>query len=242
MSRTPVHLPARTHAGGPPRRLALAAVLLAGGLALGGCTETRFAAPLGDNIETCDTRWKGLWLDADDSATPQGASGLFVDAGCQVEVLDQPEPGGPIKRLHVPVNFVHDRGNDYLVVSDAQLKGLVELSAPHAVSPPPEKSFFFVRYRVAGDVLELYDVDSARVAKLVVDDTLRGTVNKTASELHVWVDGDRAQMLDVVRKYPIFSVKPTTTLKRSRLGLADYERNVTKPPPKPPRRQPPAKH
>ena len=139
MSRPVVHLPERAHAG--RLRLPLAALMLAGAVALGGCTETRFAAPLGDNIETCDTRWKGLWLDADDSATPQGASGLFVDAGCQVEVLDQPEPGGPIKRLHVPVNFVHDRGNDYLVVSDAQLKGLVELPAPHAVSPAPEKSF-----------------------------------------------------------------------------------------------------
>ena len=44
----------------------LAVLVLVGAAALGGCVETRFAAPLGDNIETCDARWKGLWLDQEE--------------------------------------------------------------------------------------------------------------------------------------------------------------------------------
>ena len=34
-------------------------------LLLAGCVETRFESPPGDNIETCDARWKGLWIGAD---------------------------------------------------------------------------------------------------------------------------------------------------------------------------------
>ena len=36
-------------------------------LTLAGCVETRFESPLGDNIETCDAGWKGLWVSADES-------------------------------------------------------------------------------------------------------------------------------------------------------------------------------
>lgn len=222
-----------------------AAVVLVGSLALTGCVETRFAAPLGDNIETCDTRLKGLWLDAkEDHADAKrntkpdpSADGINIDAGCRVEMLEQPEPGGAIKRIHVPVNFVHDGGNDYLVVSDAQLNGLVELAPPYAVSPTPQKSFFFVRYHITGDTLELFDVDTKAVAKLVIDGTLRGTVSSTTSELHAWVDGNRNDMLELVRKQPIFEDKPNLTLRRSRQTLADFERNATKKP-APPKKNP----
>lgn len=213
--------------------------LLLAGFALTGCVETRFAAPLGDNIETCDTRLKGLWLDAKESAHVQAgkdskstgdADAIHVDDGCRVEIIEQPEPGGPLKRIHVPVNFVHDGGNDYLVVSDAQLNGLVELAPPYAVTPKPEKSFFFTRYAIHGEVLELYDVDTKAVAKLIVDGTLRGTVSSTSTELHAWVDGNRNDMLELVRRQPIFESKPNLTLKRSTKTLADFERSVTKQP------------
>lgn len=209
-------------------RAALLALLAS--VSLGGCVETRFAAPLGDNIETCDTRWKGLWIDTRESRDKQTAAGIYVDAGCEVAVLDQTEPGGPIKRLHVPVNFVHDGGNDYLVVSDAQLKGLVEIPPPYAISPKPEKSFFFARYRLHGDTLELFDVDTPKVASLIAQDALRGTVSKTSSELHAYLEGDRAQMLEIVRKQSIFSAKASMTLERSKQSIDAYERSLAPPP------------
>jgi hypothetical protein len=199
-------------------------------LNLGGCVETRFASPLGDNIETCDTRWKGLWIDTRESKDKNEAAGFFVDKGCEVSVLDQTEPGGPIKRQHVPVNFVHDGSNDYLVVSDAQLKGLVEVSDVYAVSPKPEKSFYFVQYRFRGDKLELYDVNTQHVAALIVEEKLKGTVSKTDSELHAYVAGDRAQMLEVVRKQAVFNSKPGMVLERSKMSMDEYEHSLVKPP------------
>ena len=46
-----------------------------------GCTETRFESPLGDNIETCDTRWKGLWtVDKIDRRTTPAHSGSTTNA------------------------------------------------------------------------------------------------------------------------------------------------------------------
>lgn len=189
---------------------------------LAGCVETRFESPLGDNIETCDARWKGLWIDRDNDTT-RTADAFEVDGACELTLLDQPEPGGPLKRIRVAVNFVHDGGSDYLVVSDAQIHGLGTLDPPYGIKPAPAKSFFFVKYRLRGDVLELYEVDSERTAGLVIDGTLDGTVSKTAGELHVYVRGDRVKMLEIVRRQHIFSDKPAATLQSSRQSAADYE-------------------
>ena len=192
-------------------------------LLLGGCVETRFEAPLGDNIETCDTRWKGLWGDPESTSEP---SAIYVDDECHFIVLDQPEKGGPLKQIHVPMNYVHADGKDYLVVADVALKGLVDLKPPHGIDPPPDKSFFFARYRVRGDRIEIEQVDSERVAKLVIDGVLDGTVDKTANDLHVYVRGNRARMLEIVRTQAIFNDKRPTRLVRRNQSVADFERSV----------------
>lgn len=209
------------------RTLRTLACALACAFALAGCNETRFEAPLGDNIETCDVQWKGLWTPADekpgDGPGAEHANAFFVDHECRFSVLDQPERGAPLKQIHVPLNFVHDGGNHYLVVSDAQLKGLVKLDPPHAVAPVPEKSFFYARYRTHGSRIDLYDVDAERVAKLILDAKLDGTIDKTATELHVYVRGNRQAMLDMVRRHAIFADKPVT-LVRSDLSVEAYEK------------------
>ena len=192
--------------------------------AVSGCIETRFEAPLGDNIETCDVHWKGLWTgDKPESNTP-GA--FWIDDDCRFTVLDQPEKGGPFKQIHVPVNYVHDDGKDYLVVADNVLKGLVELKPPYGIDPLPAKSYFFARYRARNDRIEIYMVDDAHVAKLIVDGTLQGTVSKTANELHVYVRGDRAQMLEIARRDSIFADKSNTVLSRIKQTPAEYEQSV----------------
>jgi len=113
-------------------RLLIACLVL-----LGGCTETRFESPLGDNIETCDVRWKGLWTDADKSE----ATAIYVDSECHFILADQPEKGGPLKRIHVPMNYVHADGKDYLVVADTSLKALGNIDPPYEIEPAPAKSF-----------------------------------------------------------------------------------------------------
>ncbi|MBL8298960.1 MAG: hypothetical protein JNN30_11530 [Rhodanobacteraceae bacterium] len=184
--------------------------------------ETRFESPLGDNIESCDIQWKGLWL-AENAAREHDDGAFYIDEECRFHVLDQSGPGTPLKPIHVPLNFVHDGGNDYLVVSDAQLKPLVKLDPPHAVEPVPDKSFFFARYRLRGDRLDIYDVDGERVAKLILDAKLEGTISKTSTELHVYVRGNRRQMLEIVRKHDLFTSKPLR-MKRSELSVEAYEK------------------
>lgn len=193
-------------------------------LAVSGCDETRFESPLGDNIETCDAHWKGLWS-FDES--PSDKSGAFwIDQECKFTILDQPEAGAPFKQIHVPVNYVHDKGKDYLVVADSALKGLVELKPPYGINPAPQKSFFFARYNASGNKIEVSSVDDKAVAKLVVDGKLEGTVSKTANELHVFLRGDRAAMLEIVRGNTIFTAKPGMVLNRVNQAPAEYEQTV----------------
>lgn len=197
---------------------------------LGACVETRFESPLGDNIETCDTAWKGLWFDADDDLQRMDGerhlTGFAVDEACAFTLIEQPEAGGPLKRTRVPINYVHAHGDDYVVVSDAALRGLVNLDAPYDIDPPPQKSFFFAKYRVRGNRLELRKVDDAKAAKLVIDGALDGTVQKGRNELHVYVRGGRQQMLDLVRKHDLFESKPSFVFVRSREDLQDVERRL----------------
>jgi hypothetical protein len=201
-------------------------------LSLDACVETRFEAPLGDNIETCDTRWKGLWTGADNApaARDDDTTAFYVDDDCTFTVLEQPEKGGALKRIHVPVNYVHADGKDYIVVADSAIKGLVTLKSPHAIEPKPGKSFFFARYRMHGNRIELYPVDSPRVAKLVIDGKLDGTVDKTPSELHVFVRGNRAQMLDMVRAQSIFDEASPLKLVRSGQTIDAFEQSLQRNP------------
>lgn len=187
---------------------------------LGGCSETRFESPLGDNIETCDPHWKGLWTDIESKSE---ATAIYVDNECRFILADQPEKGGPFKRIHVPMNYVHVDGKDYLVVADTSLKGVADIKPPYAIEPTPAKSFYFARYRIRGDNLTITQVNSQRAAQLVIDGKLEGTVSKTANELHVYIRGDRARMLEIVRKQPIFDDQTPTKLVRHKETLDEYE-------------------
>ncbi|HEY6940513.1 hypothetical protein, partial [Dokdonella sp.] len=91
---------------------------------------------------------------------------------------------------------------------------------------PPQKSFFFAKYRVRGDRLEVRKVDDAKAAKLVIDGALEGTVQKGRNELHVYVRGGRQQMLDLVRRHDLFESKPSLVFTRSREDLQDFERSL----------------
>ena len=89
-----------------------------------------------------------------------------------------------------------------------------------------QKSFFFAKYRVRGDRLEVRKVDSAKAARLVIDGRLDGTVKKGRNDLHVYVRGGRQQMLDLVRGNDLFESKPSLVFTRSRQELQDFERSL----------------
>jgi hypothetical protein len=191
---------------------------------LSACTETRFESPPGDNIETCDAHWKGVWNGEDAKPSDATATLFFVDEGCRFTVLEQTEKGGPFKQIHVPVNYVHADGKNYLVVADNALKGLVELKPIYGVDPVPEKTFFFARYEAHADRIDVYSVDDKRVANQVIDGKLDGTVSRTSNELHVFVHGDRARTLEILRHGSIFQDKSNLQLVRIKQSAEDYQR------------------
>ncbi len=193
-------------------------------LLFSGCVETRFESPLGNDIKACDPRVKGLWVDPDDPL--HASSAVFVDDKCRVQILVQTEPATPLRQVHLPVNFVHLDKQDYLVVADAELANVTDVPPVFGIDPVPKRSFFFVRYRVRGSRLELTPVNTAALAKLVIDGKLDGTVSSTNHELHVFIRGDRDRMLDVVRQQPVFKNSEPLVAERRDQGIADYERDV----------------
>ena len=194
-------------------------------VSVGACTETRFESPPGDEIVTCDPAWKGLWVDASAGASTDEPDELafLVDKECRFLMLERPEKDGPPKQIHIPVNYVHDRGKDYVVVADSQLGEVVKLDPVHGIKPAPAKSFFVARYQVDHDRLRIWQVDSKRAAHLVIDDQLDGTVDSARKELHVYVRGDRAKILDILRTQKIFEDKPGADVRRINLSLEQYE-------------------
>ena len=192
-------------------------------ITLSGCVETRFESPLGGRQESCDARWKGLWTgpDPDDQS-----AAIYVDDACHLFVIDKPAPDKPVRRVALPVRYKHVDGRDYLSVEAAAFRELVDLDPPFAVEPTPAHAYFFARYSLSGDRLEIDMVNSKRVAQLVIDDQIDGTVGKSANGLHVFVRGDPARMLEIVRTQPIFEGVTPTILMRSQQTADAFERSL----------------
>ncbi|MEO8802141.1 MAG: hypothetical protein ABI304_08630 [Rudaea sp.] len=201
------------------------ALMLAACAAICACTETRFASPPGTHLENCDARWKGLWLP---KAEADSGSAFFIDDACRFSVLDQPKNGNPMKRTGVKLNYVHAGGKDYLVVADGALKGLVDIRPVYGIDPAPAHAYFFARYMATKDRIDVYSVDSEHVASQIVAEKLDGTVSKTHNELHVFVAGDSAHMLEILRDDSIFSSKPNIELERSNMTVGEFERRARK--------------
>ena len=199
-------------------------------LVLCGCVETRFESPLGDTIETCDPAWKGLWFEVgDDGMRADGErhlTGFNVDEGCALTLFDQPDAAGPLKYTRLPVNFVHAHGGDYVVVTDVALRAVGDIPPPYGIEPEPAKSYYFAKYRIRRDRLELRVVDSTKAAVKVIERVFDGTVLHNRSELHVFVRGNRAQMLEIVRRHDLFERKPSWVLQRSAQTLQELERSI----------------
>jgi hypothetical protein len=192
-------------------------------ITLTGCVETRFESPLGGRLESCDARWKGLWIGTD--PTDQTAA-IFVDPGCHAYVVDRPAPDKPIRRVELPLRYKQVDGQNYLSVEAAAFKDLVDLDPPYAIEPMPAHAYFFAHYQTRGDRMEIKLVNSKRVAQLIIDGKIDGTISKTANELHVFVRGDPARMLEIVRNQSIFEGVEPTMLVRSKQTLEQFERNL----------------
>jgi len=199
------------------------AVLLAVCAAICGCTETRFAAMPDDQLQSCDARWKGLWIP---SAEPDSDGAFSIDANCRFVMIDIPKNGAPIKRTPIAVSYLHVDGKDYVVVPDDGLKDLVDIEPVYGIEPVPTRAYFVARYVLDKDRIDVYSVDSERLAIRIIAGKLDGTVTKTPNNLHVFVTGDAAHTLEVLRGESIFADKPSMELERSDLSVDEFERRA----------------
>lgn len=193
-------------------------------LAVSACNVTRFESPPGEALDSCDTRWRGLWIAHEDDGE-LGDAAIHVDEACRVLILDQAERGGPVKSVHVPSNFSRVGRDDYVVVSDLALKPLFELGPVPGLVEQPARTFVLMRYRFRGDRLELYDIDDRKIARLVLDGGIEGTVLKSSDGLQVYVQGDRARIAKVLSTHKLTEDKPTV-LERSDWTPERFEREL----------------
>ena len=82
-----------------------------------------------------------------------------------------------------------------------------------------------MRYRFRGDRLELHDIDDRKVALLVVDGSIEGTVLKSDDGLQVYVQGDRARIAKVLSTHKLYEDK-ATVLERSDWTPEQFEREL----------------
>ncbi|MGA8278712.1 MAG: hypothetical protein WB784_11035 [Rhodanobacteraceae bacterium] len=197
----------------------LSCLLVAGLLALAAsaCEETRFATPPGTDLADCDPAWKGLWLG--DDTSDERPEGIYVDAQCRLSVIETESPGATPKRTPIALRYATIAGKRYVVAAQSALKPLFDLPPPYAIDPPPGDAYFLARYRVSADRIELFRVDNAKVAKLVIDGKLDGTVSKTDNELHVFVRTNAAGLVDLLRRENIFTDTPGIVALRSHLDI-----------------------
>jgi hypothetical protein len=209
------------------RALPIAAVL--GTAVLGGCTETRFASPL-QPATTCDARLKGLWAPA--AVADDDVFALYVDPACVAYVIAQEKPSRRIERRRLPLTFAHIGAHDYAVASaaDVMRAGSFRLPAVHGVDPAPA-AWFYARYAVVGDRLDIAMIDSHLLAKRILENTLDGTIDKTAAELHVFVSADAQQTIDFIRDNDVFE-SPREPLLRRHQSIEQFEHEMARAIPK----------
>ncbi|HET8941895.1 MAG TPA: hypothetical protein VFN13_07900 [Rudaea sp.] len=198
-------------------------ILLAACAAIGACTETRFAAPPGDQWQSCDPQWKGLWVPRSESNSD---SAFFVDDACHFVLIEVPKNGAPAKRTSIALKYVHADGKNYLVVPDDALKNLVDIKPVYGIEPVPKRAYYLARYVATSNRIDVYSVDAERVATRIIEHKLDGTVSKIANELHVFVTGDSAHTLEILRGDSIFADKPGIELERSKLSADEFEQQA----------------
>ncbi|MBN8481964.1 MAG: hypothetical protein J0L88_10295 [Xanthomonadales bacterium] len=176
--------------------------------ALGGCEVTRFESLPGDHVERCDARWVGNWrLAADDDDDANDLAYVSVNSDCSgirtVEngkVADSPE---------VKLQFARVGRMNIVAVLLADQKSVSK------EDPGRSPGFHYFRYEAGRDRISLHAVDDRRVADLIINGKLRGSVKFDSqgpqgrkpphgSTLENFVAGDTAAMARAVQQRGVF--------------------------------------
>lgn len=178
-------------------RLRLATLLLSLGF-LAACESTRFEAPpvpASRNDEALFGRWIAV---GDPDSSPgielrieprsrdrQEAESIIESSNPEVFLtFVEHKNEGPVAGEPTPLRVGRDRSRTYLWV-DANWA-----EARMGQVPRADKGDVFVfRYRVRGDVLEIWQASTKTAAHRVIDGVLKGEVHQADNELHVRLKG-----------------------------------------------------
>jgi hypothetical protein len=142
---------------------------------LGACHQTRFEALPTGAVGDCDAEWVGAWrIEAGTSAgsADEGPVYWLVDADCaRYRTMD--EHGETEDETEFQIRYLRHEGRRYLVNGKAGLPADAEAW---------DRAFMLFRYDVRGkDRIELFEIDTQRVARLILDGAIAGRTEVKSS-------------------------------------------------------------
>ena len=156
---------------------------------------------------------RGLWFPR---AEPNSDSAFYIDDACRFVMIEVPKNGGPTKRTtHIPELCARRRQG-----LSRDRRRCLEGGGRHQTGlwrrSRSQAAFYYARYVADKTNIDVYPVDSQARRHPHHRPKIDGTVSKTTNELHVFVSGDAAHMLEILRGDSIFADKPKIELVRSR--------------------------
>ena len=158
-------------------------LLLAIGL-LAACQATTFEKPPLQAV-ACDPALAGLWASEGEDGDDDGEIQLTIDAACRLEVTEH-KPDGP-KTGEATTVFLGRNGKHTYAWVDANWL-MRRFDEDHR---PPEGDVYVMRYRLKGDVIDLWSTDDPPIAHAIIDDQLEGEVLARDERLFNRLTGDQ---------------------------------------------------
>jgi len=188
---------------------------------LGGCTDTLFESPPGDNVSSCDKHFVGNWrVLATDDKDKNKDSEMFLIVEPQCKRWRFIEDGKEDEKLAKTTHIAF--GN---VGGKALLTVKVDEDKPAADSRW-RNGYYFLSYTFADKTIRLRGVDDKRIAHRIIDGSVLGRTERVSrepgdkrsggsgsSELHNFVAGDPAEMARVAQLEDVFADADTYLLK-----------------------------
>ncbi len=186
---------------------------------LAGCVQTRFESLPGDQVEACDARWVGNWrvvITGEDDDPDE----LHASIGADCNEIRLFEDGKADDKNDARLHFAKV-GN--LSVLAVQILDDKHDKAEASADKQPDGYHYF-RYVARARQIDLHAIDHERVAHLLVDGKLRGSIELNSQgtrakrprhdTLDNFVAGDPSAMAKAVRSRGLFKRRPHIALIR----------------------------
>ena len=169
------------------RRLVAALVALA----LSACQSTMLENLPADAASECPAEWRGAWIALDADSGRHEDAGFVVDGACALTLVEIHQ--GKPRELAFTPRFARARGKQVVLFASGEAARMLEQD------PPEKPGWYPFEWRRHDDVLVLRAPDHRRIATLVVNGALDGSVSWSKNDAFVFVAGDPpaiAQALD----------------------------------------------